>query len=93
MRLIDADNLKYRLKYFDNYRGLSTEDIYRIIDDCDAVDTLVTLENATNGDMINLILDVDNNDCIDVEGKDGKMSFTVTQDWWNAPYERGKDNG
>lgn len=49
MRLIDADNLKYRLKYFDNYRGLSTEDIYRIIDDCDAVDTLIISENATNG--------------------------------------------
>jgi hypothetical protein len=82
--------LKYRLKYFDNYKGLSTKDIYRIINDCDTVDTLVTLENATNGNVFNSIIDVDN-DCVEVEGKDGKMTFTVTQKWWNAPYKGGKE--
>lgn len=47
-------------------------------------------KDMTNGDVIESILDIDK-DCVEVYGKDGKMSFTVTQDWWNAPYERSTD--
>ena len=45
--------------------------------------------NATNGDLINSIFDVDR-DCTDVHGENGTMTFTVTQDWWNSPYKGEK---
>ena len=40
----------------------------------------------TNGEKIQTILDVDR-DCTEVHGENGTMTFTVTQDFWNARYE------
>ena len=40
----------------------------------------------TNGEKIQTILDIDK-DCTEVYGKNGMMTFSVTQDWWNAEYE------
>lgn len=37
----------------------------------------------TNGEKIQTILDIDK-DCINVHGENGKMTFTVTQDFWNS---------
>lgn len=39
----------------------------------------------TNGEKIQTILDVDR-DCTEVHGENGTMTFTVTQDFWNAEY-------
>lgn len=48
----------------------------------------------TNGERIQTILDVDR-DCTEVHGENGTMTFTVTQDWWNAEYNEPviRDNG
>ena len=40
----------------------------------------------TNGEKIQTILDVDR-DCTEVHGENETMTFTVTQDCWNAEYE------
>ena len=40
----------------------------------------------TNGEKIQTILDVDR-DCTEVHGENGTMTFTVTQDFWNAEYK------
>ena len=40
----------------------------------------------TNGERIQTILDVDR-DCTEVHGENGTMTFTVTQDFWNAEYK------
>ena len=40
----------------------------------------------TNGEKIQTILNVDR-DCTEVHGENGIMTFTVTQDFWNAEYE------
>lgn len=40
----------------------------------------------TNGERIQTILDVDR-DCTEVHGENGTMTFTVTQDFWNAEYQ------
>ena len=40
----------------------------------------------TNGEKIETILDVDK-DCTEVHGENGTMTFTVTQDFWNAEYK------
>ena len=40
----------------------------------------------TNGEKIQTILDVDR-DCTEVHGENGTMTFTVTQDFWNAEYQ------
>lgn len=40
----------------------------------------------TNGEKIQTILDVDR-DCTGVHGENGTMTFTVTQDFWNAEYK------
>ena len=40
----------------------------------------------TNGEKIQTILDVDR-DCTEVHGKNGTMTFTVTQDFWDAEYK------
>lgn len=40
----------------------------------------------TNGEKIQTILDVDR-DCTEVHGKNGIMTFSVSQDWWNAEYQ------
>ena len=40
----------------------------------------------TNGEKIQTILDVDR-DCTKVHGENGTMTFTVTQDFWNAEYK------
>lgn len=40
----------------------------------------------TNGEKIQTILDVDR-DCTEVHGENGTMTFTVTQDFWNAKYK------
>ena len=40
----------------------------------------------TNGEKIQTILDIDK-DCTEVYGKNGMMTFSVTQDWWNAEYK------
>lgn len=47
----------------------------------------------TNGKKIQTILDVDR-DCTEVHGENGTMTFTVTQDFWNAEYKEPttKDN-
>ena len=37
----------------------------------------------TNGDKLQQILNIDNN-CIEVWGEDGKIFFSVTQEWWNS---------
>ena len=39
----------------------------------------------TNGEKIQTILDIDR-DCTEVHGENGTMTFTVTQDFWNAEY-------
>ena len=43
----------------------------------------------TNGEKIQTILDVDR-DCTEVYGENGTMTFTVTQDFWNADYKEQK---
>lgn len=40
----------------------------------------------TNGEKIQNILNVDR-DCTEVHGENGTMTFTVTQDFWNAEYK------
>ena len=40
----------------------------------------------TNGEKIQTILDIDK-DCTEVYGENGTMTFTVTQDFWNAEYK------
>lgn len=40
----------------------------------------------TNGEKIQTILDIDK-DCTEVYGKNGMMTFSVPQDWWNAEYK------
>ena len=40
----------------------------------------------TNGEKIQTILDIDK-DCTEVHGENGTMTFTVTQDFWNAEYK------
>lgn len=40
----------------------------------------------TNGEKIQTILDIDQ-DCTEVYGKNGMMTFSVPQDWWDAEYE------
>ena len=40
----------------------------------------------TNGEKIQTILDIDK-DCTEVYGKNGMMTFSVSQDWWNAEYK------
>ena len=40
----------------------------------------------TNGEKIETILNVDR-DCTEVHGENGTMTFTVTQDFWNAEYK------
>ena len=40
----------------------------------------------TNGEKIQTILDVDR-DCTEVHGENGTMTFTVTQNFWNAEYK------
>lgn len=40
----------------------------------------------TNGEKIQTILNVDR-DCTEVHGENGTMTFTVTQDFWNAEYK------
>lgn len=56
---------------------------------CGAISTGKNLSESTNGDVFNSIIDVDN-DCVEVEGKDGKMMFTVTQKWWNNQFKKGE---
>lgn len=48
----------------------------------------------TNGEKIQTILDIDK-DCTEVYGKNGMMTFSVPQDWWNAEYKEPviRDNG
>lgn len=43
----------------------------------------------TNGDKLQQVLNVDN-DCVDVWGEDGKMFFSVTQEWWNSESDDNK---
>lgn len=45
----------------------------------------------TNGEMIQTILDVDR-DCTEVHGENGTMTFTVTQDFWNAKHKEPTTN-
>ena len=40
----------------------------------------------TNGEKIQAILDIDT-DCTEVYGKNGIMTFSVSQDWWDAEYK------
>jgi len=40
----------------------------------------------TNGEKIQTILNIDQ-DCTEVYGKNGMMTFSVTQDWWEAEYK------
>lgn len=40
----------------------------------------------TNGEKIQTILNIDR-DCTEVHGENGTMTFTVTQDFWNAEYK------
>lgn len=40
----------------------------------------------TNGEKIQTILNVDR-DCTEVHGENGTMTFTVTQEFWNAEYK------
>lgn len=35
----------------------------------------------TNGERVQQALNIDN-DCVDVWGENGKMFFSVTQEWW-----------
>lgn len=46
----------------------------------------------TNGEKIQTILDVDR-DCTEVHGKNGIMTFSVSQDWWNAEYKEPSSSG
>ena len=45
----------------------------------------------TNGEKIQTILDIDK-DCTEVYGKNGMMTFSVPQDWWEAEYEEPTKN-
>lgn len=40
---------------------------------------------TTKGEAIEKILNVDR-DCVDVHGENNTMTFTVTQEWWNSPF-------
>jgi hypothetical protein len=42
-------------------------------------------DNATLGDVFNAVIDVDR-DCKEVEGRNGEMTFTFTQETWNSPF-------
>lgn len=39
-----------------------------------------------NGEKIEEILDIDR-DYVEVHGENGTITFTVTQEWWNAEYQ------
>lgn len=56
-----------------------------------AISKGIILMNATNGDIFNAIVDVDN-DCVDVHGENGYMTFVCTQEWWDSPYKDSEKN-
>lgn len=37
----------------------------------------------SKGELVQKILNIDN-DCVEVHGKDGLMTFTVTKEWWES---------
>lgn len=45
----------------------------------------------TNGEKIQTILDIDR-DCAEVSSKNGIITFSVPQDWWDAECRESKQN-
>lgn len=52
--------------------------------------TITIPEGATNGEVLNIILDIDKN-CVDIHGKDGTIVFKVTDRWMNTSYKESEE--
>lgn len=42
--------------------------------------------SVTNGELITRIINPDSEDCVGIEGKDGIVTFQVTQDAWDRKW-------
>lgn len=97
MRLIDADKL---LRFFTVDTANQTYrfgTIKKQIENAETVQAIPIPDNATNGDMIKAMfpkawksnyIDSDNKCTLYI---DDDYGLEVDIDWWNAPYQRGKN--